>query len=111
MATLSVQAIQLSGTAVSYSAAAGGGDEFPNDGATKLHVKNGSGSSITVTIDSPNTCNFGLSANAAHDLTVTVPAGTDKFIGPFTADRFNDANGHVTFTYSAVTSVTVAAVK
>lgn len=111
MATLSVQVISRTGTAATYGAAAGGGDEFVNDGTSRLHVKNGGGSPITVTIDSPNTCNFGVAANAAHDYAITVGAGADKFIGPFSADQFNDVNGKVQVTYSGVTTVTVAVMR
>ena len=111
MATLNVQIIKNSGTTVSYSAAAGGGDQVANDGVTKLHVKNGGASPVNVTIDSPNTCSFGVSANAAHDEVITVAAGGDKFLGPFTPDRFNDASGNIQISYDQVVSVTIAAIK
>lgn len=111
MATLSVQTISRTGTSPTYASAAGGGDQFQNDGSARLHVKNGGGSPITVTIDSPNTCSFGASASSAHDYVTSVPAGGEKFIGPFSADQFNDPNGMVQISYSAVTSVTVAVIR
>ncbi|RJX18505.1 MAG: hypothetical protein C4570_06400 [Ammonifex sp.] len=105
MAQLTVQNIALAGLTPSYAAAAAGGDNFTNDGRAFLHVKNGSASSINVTVDSAVPCNQGFD----HDITVAVAAGADKMIGPFDPERFNDSTGKVNVTYSAVTTVTVAA--
>lgn len=104
MATLAVQKITPAGTGPTYGAAAGGGDQFTNDGRTQFHVKNGSGSSINVTVNSIAACSQGFD----HDLVVAVPAGGERMIGPFEPARFNDSNGLVSVTYSAVTTVTVA---
>ena len=60
-----------------------------------------------MTIVSAKTCNQGFQ----HDLTVSVAAGSDKMIGPFSADRFNNDQGQVSVTYDAVTAVTVAALQ
>lgn len=112
MALLTVYAATPTGTQVTpVTPTAATGDTFVNDGATKFWVKNASGGSINVTIKSPNTCSFGLSNNAAHDIVVAVPAGQEKAIGPFPVDRFNDASGLVTAICSSVASVTVAAIK
>lgn len=107
MAVLTVQDSAVSGLAPSYGAAAGGGDSFPNDGKTVLHVKNGGGGSITVTVDSQAQCSFGFDHNEA----VVVGAGADKILGPFPPKRWNDSNERVNVTYSGVTSVTVAAIR
>jgi hypothetical protein len=105
MATLTVQAITLAGTTPSYTGAGTSGDEFTNpDGKAFLHVKNGGGSQITVTINSQVPCNYGHD----HDITVQVSAGGEKLIGPFGPGRFNDTSGKVQVTYSSTTSVTVA---
>lgn len=106
MALLNVQKASLTGLAPAFVAASAGGDSFVNDGKTVLHVKNGGASEITVTINSQQPCNYGFD----HDVVVAVPAGGERIIGPFRQDRFNDANGQVAVTYSAVTSVTVAAI-
>jgi hypothetical protein len=111
MATLSVQTAAIAGTAVTFAAAAGGGDQFANSGNERFVVKNGGGSPITVTIDSPGTCSFGTTANAAHDLAVAVAAGAETMIGPFATDKYSDSNGNVQITYSGVTTVTVAVVR
>lgn len=78
------------------------GNFFTNTGREWLEVLNGSGGSINVII-----------AGVADGVTVTalrtiaVGAGVRKKIGPFPANTYNDANGQVQITYSAVTTVTV----
>lgn len=104
MATLAVQKPVNTGTVPTFNAAAGGGDQFPNDGQTVIHVKNGSGGSINVTVASPTACSHG----GTHPLVVAVGAGAEKVIGPFPMARHNDANGMVQLTYSGVTSLTLA---
>lgn len=106
MALLNVQKASLTGLAPTFTAAAAGGDAFVNDGRTLLYVKNGGASEITVTVNSQQPCNYGFD----HDLQVAIPASGERIIGPFRQDRFNDANGQVVVTYTAVTSVTVAAI-
>lgn len=105
LAVLTKQKINANGVAPSFTAASATGDEMPNDGNTVCHVKNGSASSITVTINSQEKCSQGFD----HDLTITVPASGERMIGPFSRTRFNNTNGNVEVSYSAVTSVTVAA--
>lgn len=107
MAVLTVQDISRTGLNPSYASAAAGGDSFDNDGRTFVHVKNGSAGSITVTVNSQTACNYGFD----HDETVSVPAGGERLIGPFPKERFNDADGRVKLSYSAVTSLTVAAIR
>lgn len=103
MAALTVQKVTKSGVGPAYSAADAAGDTFSNDGNTMLHVKNGSAGSINVTIDSVAQCSFGFD----HDIVVAVPAGGERMIGPFPRDRFGSPTS---VTYSAATSVTVAAI-
>lgn len=107
MAVLTVQKVAQSGLAPSFGAAASGGDEFANGGRTMLHVKNGGGASITVTITSVKQCDQG----STHNVQVSVPAGGERVIGPFDPTRFNNSSGRVAVSYSAVTSVTVAALE
>jgi len=73
---------------------------------TFLRVANGSGSPITVTIDSVVACDQGFD----HDLAVAVPAGDEYTIGPIDRARYDDGSGYVQITYSGVTSLTVQAV-
>lgn len=103
--TKSVQQIGLAGLAATYTApTATDGDNFANNGKSVVHVKNASGGSINVTINSVRTCNYGFD----HDLVVAVAAGAEKFIGPFPKDRFDNDSGQVNVICSAVTDVTMA---
>ena len=106
MALLTVVQTSFSGVAPSYSAVSAS-DTFANTGEEVLHVKNGGGSETTVTITSAQQCNQGFS----HDLTVTIDAGANKFIGPFPTNRFNNSNGLTTFSCSSTTSVTAAVMR
>lgn len=107
MAQLTVQKSVPAGLNPTYDAAAAGGDTFLNDGMTVLHVKNGGGSSINVTINSVTACDQGFD----HDIVVAVPNGGERLIGPLPTGRFNDTGGLASVSYSAVTSVTVAAIQ
>lgn len=92
----------------SFAAAAAGGDTFLNDGRTFLYIKNGSGGAIIATIDSLVNCNQGTD----HNITVTIPAGSEEIVGPFTpASRFNGDDNFSSITYDGVTSLTIAAIK
>lgn len=76
-----------------------------------LEVVNGGGSPITVTLAVP------AAIVAAPNIAITSPVitvtnGTTKWIGPVVAQFFQDpTTGLCTITYSAVTSVAVAAVQ
>lgn len=102
MALLAVQQIQTPGTAPTYAAATGGGDTVPSDGRTFLHVKNGSGAPITVTVATPGN----VGGLAIADNTVSVPNAGERMIGPITADLYGDI---AAITYSGVTSLTIGA--
>ncbi|MBN1430447.1 MAG: hypothetical protein JXB07_18905 [Anaerolineae bacterium] len=106
MATLTVQAISRSGLNPSFQAAAGGGDQFANAGNVFHVVKNGDAGPHVVTYVTQKT-EDGL---AVTDRTVTVPAGEERWTGPFPKETYNDATGNSQVTYDGVTSVTVAAV-
>lgn len=107
MAALTIQTAGLTGLTKTMAAASAGGDTFANDGKTVFSVKNGGASAITVTINSQHLCNQGFD----HDLVVSVAAGSEISFPELDIYRFNDTSGNVVVTYSAVTSVTVAAVK
>jgi uncharacterized Zn-binding protein involved in type VI secretion len=109
MATLTPLTTGLTGSAnPSYVAAGAGGDEFANtDEKTILHVKNGGGGACAVTITGQQASNHGYTNNEGG----SVPAGEEKFFGPFSKDRFNDVDGDVQITYDQVTSVTVAVIR
>jgi hypothetical protein len=106
MAALTTQAVNLAGVGPTYAAAAGGGDTFQPSNNTFVHVKNGSGAPITVTIVTPGS----VSGQAVADVTVSVPATTgERMIGPLPGSLFARASdGRADLTYSGVTSLTIA---
>lgn len=104
MATLTYQQAKVSGTAVNLVAADVAGDKVVPGGA--LMVRNASAGSINVTLDVPGNTKYGL---ANPDPVVAVAAGATTLIGPLPGDLAG-SDGLVAFTYSAVASVTVAAV-
>lgn len=101
MAALSTQEITNAGIVPSYASAAGGGDTFTNTGAEFLHVKNGGGGNITVTITSSGT----YKGAAISNQSVTVNAGTEKMIKPYAPDITSST---AAVGYSGVSSVTIA---
>ncbi len=107
--TLSVQEIVTTGLDPVYEAANADGEKIANNGRTFVHVENGSGASVTVTVQHPGTVD-GL---AVADLAVAVPAGEDRMIGPFTGrfEQTGSDEGYVYVDFSAVTTVTVAALR
>lgn len=105
MALLTTQQTTSAGGAITLAAAAAGGDTADiSNGRTLLWVKNGGGSSITVTLATPGTVDGDL---AIGDRAVTVANATEKLIGPLNPAVYG---GVVAITYSGVTTVTVAAV-
>ena len=108
MAEFTVQALTTLGLVSSYTAAAGAGDEFINDGFTFLHAKNGSGAAITITITSQvSPIPKGL---AAADIALEVTAAGEKMAGFFDQGAYNDSSGKAQLTYSDVTNLTIAAI-
>ncbi|WDL96402.1 hypothetical protein [Alicyclobacillus sp. ALC3] len=107
MAQLSVEAVSLTGGTPSMAAADANGDAFSNDGHTMFRVTNGGVASATVTVASPQPCNYGYN----HDVVANVAAGTTVDLGPFPPTRFNDNQGNTNVTYSEVTSLTVSPVR
>jgi hypothetical protein len=98
---------------LTFLAASAGGDTYDNAGVTLFLVNNGSGASINVTIASP-----GLTAPPGPGVVFNAgcvyacAAGAITVLGPFSDKaRFEDANGKVNVSYSAVTSVTVRPVR
>ena len=107
MSLLTVQTINANGLNPTYGAASAGGDKVPLNAAnTFLHVKNGSASSVTVTITTQSNQVDGLTL---PDRTVTIPASGERMIGPLTQARYGDINQQASVAYSAVTTVTVGA--
>lgn len=114
MATLSVQTYDESGTDLTMASASAGGDQFANpNGDIDLVIVNNDASGKTVTVTAQTTSfeddTYGDSVK--QDQSVTVSAGGAAKMGPFPKRAFNDGSGNVQITYSAVTSLEIAAVK
>lgn len=105
MAVLTTVQASITPAVNTLVAASGGGDKFNNSGVERFRVRNGGGSTITVTITA--VAALGCPAGTLHDLVFTVAAGAEKVVGKLDPNRFNDVNGQVSVGYSAVTSVTV----
>lgn len=105
---LSVQSISRSGLNPTYSAAPADGHSVANGSGKKrfIHVKNGGGSPINVTVQTPLTIDTSL---AVSDLVVAVPNAGERIIGPFPSEVYSQSDGSIYVDFSGVSSVTVAA--
>lgn len=101
---ITYQQIARTGLEQTYAAANADGNKFSNDGRMFLHVKNGGGAPITVTIQTPGT----VDDLAIADQAVVVTNAEERMIGPFPPTIYNQSDRMVYVDYSAVTSVTVA---
>jgi len=108
MAAIAVQQAKVTGTALNFVAASGGGDTIAVQGDTYLFVRNADASSKTVTVVRPGSDEYEL---AVPDVAVTVAAGATAVIGPIPPSFRDSSDSLVDITYSAVTSVTVAAMR
>jgi len=108
MAELTLQEVVASGVEPTYTAANSEDTVKVNTAQRNfLHVKNGGGSSINVTITAVKTSARvqGVGVVTVGDLVVSVPAGEERIIGPFT-EAYMDTDGEVTIEYSGTSSVT-----
>jgi len=113
MATMTLKSIVPGGVVAALAAVASQDViETAGDDRIFLHVKNGSGSSINVTINAVLTAIDvpGVGNMAISDIVVAVAAGAEKLIGPF-SPAYRDGDGTVTIDYSAITTVTACAYK
>lgn len=105
MATLVVQDAPVTGLdSVTFVAATALGDDAPTGGGVLLLVRNTDATAKTVTVDTPGTVR-GLTVENPD---MTVPATTGLAIMPLVRQIFGAS---AAITYSAVTGVTVAAVR
>lgn len=105
MANLAYQTVNNSGGGITPVASSAGGDSVPANSRGALMVRNGSATSVTVTLVVPGSA-YG---QARPDVAYTIAAGGVAVIGPLVPD-LAQVDGYVDFTYSAVTTVTSAAI-
>lgn len=106
MTTRATERVAITGLAPTYNAAAAGDKFHPGD-HTFLHIKNGSGGSVTATITTPGT----VGGNAVADPGLTVAAGADEMFGPFPRSVYAGSDGLAAIAWSATASVTWAVVE
>lgn len=108
MAELTLQSIVAAGLEPAYAAVNASDTAILNQAQRNfLHVKNGGGGSINVTITAVKTSARvqGVGVVTIEDLVVAVPAGEERMIGPIT-EAYLDTDGEVTIGYSGTGSVT-----
>lgn len=109
MATLTLQKIIEDGLAPAYAAADALGDTFQNDSSGRrfVHIKNNSAASVTVSAAPARSTTEvqGFGEVTKGTISVAIPAGADRMIGPFPHIAFKNPD----IQYSDVTSVVVAA--
>lgn len=108
---LTPQDIVITGLNATYSSADATNDHSVANGRgdVMIHVVNGGGGAINVTVPTPATAAQGLTI---QDPTISVPAGQDRFIGPFDLGVFNQSDGTgVYIDLDSDTSVTIAALR
>jgi hypothetical protein len=105
MALLQPQQIQVTGTAITYSAA-NASDTAKPDSRTFWHVKVG-GTSTNLTVVVPGT-QYGV---ARPDITVSGLTNTDRFFGPLVDDLADTSTGDITLLASQTVAVTSALVR
>lgn len=104
MAVLTVREATLAGVSLgAMTAAQVGGDSFVNNGLVILVIHNPTGAPITITADAPGVPALESAQAFNPDVQKSILNGALRDVwGPFPAWRFNDANGAVQLTYSAV---------
>ena len=111
MALLTAQQISQSGLIPVYSAADVAGDTLVNTGIQYFHIKNGSAVSVTATVIPVVTTVKDplLGELTKENATLVLAAGEEGFLGPYEIDAFNSPTSTIEINYTAVTSVTIAA--
>lgn len=112
MVAMPIQTIAKTGLEAAYAAANDGDTiKVPTGNRVFLHVKNGGGAPINVTIPAvvQKIVNAAVGEIDVPDLVTAVTNGEERLIGPF-PDAYVNNLGNVTVNYSGVTSVTAAAI-
>jgi hypothetical protein len=111
MALLTAQQITQAGLKPVYTAATLAGDTLVNTGIQYFHIKNGSGVSVTSSVVPVITTVVDplLGTLVKETASLILAAGQEGFLGPFETNAFNSASGQLTLNYTAVASITVAA--
>lgn len=102
---LTPQTLASAGLNPTYAAPdAANGNTFVNNGKRWLLVRNGAGTTMTVTVRNPSTVDGIVVPDKVH----TVPANGDRIIGPLPTTVWNQPDSSVYVDYSTSTSITQA---
>src|SRR5690606_29327633 len=112
MALLTPQRTGLSGQSLASSTPSAGGDTFRNNGRCMVRLVNPAGGSPLVVKfkDYGTPALFGAIA-FDPDVSVTIPVGQSRYIGPFDPQRFNNADGIASMTYTGPLTGTVTVIQ
>jgi len=107
---ITVQETIRTGLTPAYAACNVDGNSWDNSGENSyLHIKNGSGGAIVVTIPTPGFVDTDL---AIADRTISIGAGAEAKIGPFRNTTYKqDSDNTVHIDYASVTSMTIGIFK
>lgn len=111
MAILTAQQITQASVKPTTVTPAVGGDKLANTAIQFFHVANDGAVAITATIVPVVTTVVDplLGTLTKENAVLSLAAGEEGFLGPFEVDAFNSATGTLEIDYTAVTSVTIAA--
>ncbi len=111
MALLTAQQISQAGLEPVYVEPVVAGDTLANTGKQFFHVRNEGAVAITATVIPVVTTVIDplLGTLVKENAVLNLAASEEGFLGPFEVDAFNDPNGTITITCSAVASVKLAA--
>lgn len=101
---ITAQSITSTGVTSAYEPANVLGNSLAYVRGRFIEIKNGSGSTITVTVQTPGSIDGNL---AIPDRTFTVAAGADGKWAAGDGNAYRQTDGSIFVDYSAVTSVTV----
>ena len=101
--TMTVQQINRSAITPTYVTPDVAGMALPNSGVEVLHIKTG-GTGATVTIPIPSLVDGQTVASKSYVLGTS----TERMIGPFPTNTYNQASGEVFVDFSSITTVTIA---
>lgn len=102
---LNPQRLGPHGVLATYVTPDAAGISFRSSGRQFVHIKNGSGASITVT----ETIGATIQGQSVTAPTSTIAAGADRFYGPYPDDyKQQDGTDNIYLGISSVTTVTVA---
>lgn len=102
---LTPQRLGPHGVLATYVTPDAAGISFRSSGRQFVHIKNGSGSSITIT----ETIGATVQGQTVTAPTSTIAAGAERFYGPYPDDyEQQDGTNNVYLGFSSITTVTVA---